>query len=427
MNNKTNYYTSLALVFFSLGYFFYGFIVGENSAGAGGYTGDFLHVWKNLQVYLNNDLKSAIINEEYYSNRSPLAYIIHKFFNPLTNNQYNYRLSVFLITLLIPILLFLCLRLKYKQIDILLLSLVSSIILFSPYVRTSGYWALEENYGIISILTTYIFYNLFVYKKKNKIINLFFLVLFSSSCLYFDLKLTIIPLIIFISIIFSNEKNIHKLYMMILYFFFSVPYWFLIYTWGSIFSPSASKLHTLETGLYLDHLVYIVPVLSLYIFPFFFLSKNKFSFSELKKNLLTNFNIMIITLFLLILIYLQFFYEAIVLDFLDTTIGKGFIFKVGNMIFKEPLYQKIFFVIASLTSFIILLLYLKKKLNDWLIIFYIILLSLVAYPLLQEYYDPLILLMILLFFKTEINFKHKPVYLLYAYFLVMNIFANYYY
>ena len=109
MNNKTNYFISLILVFFSFGYFVFGFIVGENSAGAGGYNGDFLHVWPNLQIYLNNDLKAAITSQDFYSNRSPLAYIIHKYLNPLTNNQFNYRLSVFFISLLIPLLLFLCL------------------------------------------------------------------------------------------------------------------------------------------------------------------------------------------------------------------------------------------------------------------------------------------------------------------------------
>ena len=426
MNNKTNYFISLILVFFSFGYFVFGFIVGENSAGAGGYNGDFLHVWPNLQIYLNNDLKAAITSQDFYSNRSPLAYIIHKYLNPLTNNQFNYRLSVFFISLLIPLLLFLCLRLRYKKVNILLLSVVTSVVLFSPYVRTSGYWALEENYGIVSILATYIFYNLFLYKKKNKNINLFFLIFFSSCCIYFDLKLALIPLIIFISILFSNEKKIHKLYMIFLYFLFSIPYLFLIYVWGNIFSPQSQKIHTLESGLYLDHLVYVVPMLGLYIFPFFFFIKKKFFLLELKKQLLKKFNIIATALFLLILIYIQFFYKIIILDY-GTNMGRGFIYKLGNLMFEDQLYQKIFFIISSLISFVIVLLYLKKNLNNWLIIFYFLILSLVTYPLLQEYFDPLILLMLLLFFKIDINFEYKPAYLLYAYFLTMNLFANYYY
>ena len=136
--------------------------------------------------------------------------------------------------------------------------------------------------------------------------------------------------------------------------------------------------------------------------------------------------ILIIALFLIALIYIEFFYKAVELDY-HTTIGKGFLFKIGSLVFKDQLYQKFFFMICSLISLAILLLYLKKNLNDWMIIFYYILLSLVAYPLLQEYFDPLIFLMVIIFFKTKINFEYKPVYLLYVYFLIMNIFANSYY
>ena len=51
---------SLVLVFLSILSFFIGFIYGENSAGGGTLKGDFVILWKNLQTFLNNDLKTAI-------------------------------------------------------------------------------------------------------------------------------------------------------------------------------------------------------------------------------------------------------------------------------------------------------------------------------------------------------------------------------
>ena len=51
---------SFVLVFLSVLSFFIGFIYGENSAGAGTFNGDFVNLWKNLQSFLNNDLKTAI-------------------------------------------------------------------------------------------------------------------------------------------------------------------------------------------------------------------------------------------------------------------------------------------------------------------------------------------------------------------------------
>jgi hypothetical protein len=150
------------IVFFS---FIAGFILRENSAGAGGISGDFYLIWKNLELFKNGILDN-LNSQEYNDSRSPLAYILHEKFNPFIGSHYGYRVSVFLITLLIPILLFFTLQLKFEKINILTLSVLSSIILFSPYVRTSGYWALEENYGIIFLLLSYIFYNLFFLKKK---------------------------------------------------------------------------------------------------------------------------------------------------------------------------------------------------------------------------------------------------------------------
>ena len=51
---------SIFLILLSISSFFIGFIYGENSAGAGGFDGDFKHTWGNLQLFLNNDLGTAL-------------------------------------------------------------------------------------------------------------------------------------------------------------------------------------------------------------------------------------------------------------------------------------------------------------------------------------------------------------------------------
>ena len=60
-----------------------------------------------------------------------------------------YRRSVFVVSLTTPFLFYFCLKQKFKEIDGLLLFLISSVVLLSPYYRTSAYWGLEENYGLI--------------------------------------------------------------------------------------------------------------------------------------------------------------------------------------------------------------------------------------------------------------------------------------
>jgi hypothetical protein len=45
---------SIILIILSIIFFFYGFLVGENSAGAGGLKGDFNNVWTTLQTFLKS-------------------------------------------------------------------------------------------------------------------------------------------------------------------------------------------------------------------------------------------------------------------------------------------------------------------------------------------------------------------------------------
>ena len=66
-------------------------INGENSAGGG--PTDYLHVWSNLQTFLNNsivdgvNLTATYDPEIYMSARTPLVYIFHKLFNPFVENE----------------------------------------------------------------------------------------------------------------------------------------------------------------------------------------------------------------------------------------------------------------------------------------------------------------------------------------------------
>ena len=206
---------SFILIFLSISSFFVGFIYGENSAGAGTLNNDFQQFWKNLNTFINNDLNRALVfttvhDPDYYkSSRTPLLYILNAFFNPFVETKIGFIRSIFVFSLTVPIFFYLCLRHKFKNEENLLLILISTTICLSPYFRTSGYWGLEENYGIASLLLAFLFLSQFLSSSVNdwkKYFKLFLTVFFSSLCVYFDLKLAVIPLICFLKIIFSNES-----------------------------------------------------------------------------------------------------------------------------------------------------------------------------------------------------------------------------
>ena len=125
--------------------------------GAGGFNGDFKFVKKSIALFSQNSFFDSIKLYSESSNRPPLIYILHKYLNPLINDDLGFRKVVFTISLLIPILFYICLREKFKETDKNIILLFSSIIFFNPFIRTSSYWGLEENYAIISSLLSILF------------------------------------------------------------------------------------------------------------------------------------------------------------------------------------------------------------------------------------------------------------------------------
>ena len=125
----------LSLIIIS--YFFYGFYVNENSAGAGGYKGDFIHIWKNL-LLLSEGIFANLNHPDYSDSRPPLSYILHILFNPFTDNVEAFRISTFAISLLVPVLLFFSIKEKFKKLNNGTIILISSVVTLSPYFRTTA-------------------------------------------------------------------------------------------------------------------------------------------------------------------------------------------------------------------------------------------------------------------------------------------------
>lgn len=405
---------NLLLIFFSLlniFLFIFGFILNENSAGGGQYYGDLIHVWKNLNIVINNNFLDVIDSDQYFSNRTPLLYFIHKYLNPLTDNVESFRKSTFVLSCSSSLLCFFCLRIQYPQVEKNYLILLSTIILLSPYFRTSAYWGLEENFGIICTLVSFVFF--LKYKKDKNKINLILLSFFSSCCIYFDQKLLVIPIYFFYYIFFNSKtKNNEKLYLAGYYFLFSLPYLFLIYKWKSIFPISHKTFHSLSEKYLYDNILYTFTIISFYLFPFLFFVKNlKQKLIEIIKN-----KYFIISLFILIILilFINLFYIKPTFNYHSPIDGGGI---VKKLLFILPIIEsakQIVFIAACLFSWLIIYFFLDK--NNLIIVLFYIIVSIIIYPLYQETFDPIILLLSFFIFNKEKKFKYKSM-----------IFFNFYY
>lgn len=416
---------SITLIFFAILSYFFGFYLGENSAGAGGYNGDLDDIWKNLQIFLQNDLITSIKHPDYDDSRTPIAYIIHETFNPFLGDQDSFRTSVVLISLLLPLLFYFTLKQKFQNEQNLLLGLIASIIFISPYFRTSSYWGLQENYGLIFLVLTFLS-DIYLNSEKNKLISneylkIFFITFLSSLCLYFDQKLIIVPIIYFSKFMLSKKLIKYKIFLILCYFIFSLPYIYLISLWGSFIPTGASKYRQLGQSLFLEHVGFTVTMIAFYILPFLFLKKEKFI--VLIKNVFKNKkNYLLIFLSLLYLIYMIFFF-----DLSDKIHGKGFINKISFILFSDNYFRLIFIYTTFLISWVIILAYFQNYFKDLFIVLFFLILSIFLYPIFQEYFDPLIFIMIFTFFSPKIYFSYKNSIILFSYFLFFLVSANIYY
>jgi len=438
--NNQNFFkiVSIFLIFLTVFFFFYGFLVGENSAGAGGFNGDFANFWITLQTFLKNDILTSVkISGEvvmtgqeraYISSRPPLIFIFNKLLNPFVESKINFIRSIFFFSLLAPILFYYSLKIKFPKTDKIILILLSCTILLSPYFRTSSYWALEENYGIVFIFISYILLERFFREKKNnffiKCFKLFFLTFSSSLCVYFDQKLLIIPLFCFVKILFSNEEMFIKFLACLLYFIFSVPFIFLIYLWGNIIPAIDAETRTIGHNFYLSHLGFSLTIIGFYLIPIF-LFKNENIKKSIKSYFVNN---------KYLLFFLFFFLYLLLSVFLDDyqnskypDLGKGVIHKISLILFSNILIQKIFIYFNFIFFYFIVLLFLNKNLTNSLILLYFVISSVFVYPILQEYYDPLILILVFLFFNLKLRINYRNVFFLFFYLLFFLIIAKIYY
>lgn len=416
--------------------YFFGFYFSENSIGSGGYDGDLVWIWNNFQLFKKNNLIEAINHPDFFGNRTPLLYVLNKVFNPFLENLDKYRLSIFLFSLLGPYIFYLCLKEKFKNSKKEELILISSLLLLSPFYRTTAIWGMEINYGIISMLGSIYFWLKINTKKQNSFVNIFNLVFFSSLTVYFDQKLLFVPILSLLKIFLVKKEFNIKIISILLYLLFSLPFLHFIIQWKGIV-PSATIIANPEASnsignfnLDFYNLAYATTMMGLYLLPLIVFFQN-FSSSNYIKFLKLNFwkFLSIFIIYMSIFIYFDWFNisQSKLPTYNNQTYGLGFINKFSYIFFDNIFYRKIFLVFSFLFFWIVVYSFFNNNFINFFIIIFFYFISLLLTPLMQEYFDPYIFVVAILYFEMNFNINFKNILYLMFYNLALLLGAIIYY
>ena len=355
---------------------FFGFLMNEDLSGGGSQT-DFKITWSYV-LGLKGDLIS------YYKNWShihlPLHYIIVSFFSKLFGGPDSIRFIFCLIGILIPILFYKTLVIKYKDIDKNNLFLFASILLILPTFRYTVIWANAQITAQIFFLISIFFFLKWSRSKKSRIdINLFLQILFLSLACYTRQDYTIYFLfLMFLLFKVLNFGDYLKISIVII--LLSIP--------GIIFVIEQNSVTNIKfTNKFQNFFLVNSSIISFYLLPLFLI--NKISLKKIFKNLK---EIKIFTLiFLLSLILVMML--SINFDY-NYKLGGGFILKTSIFLFDS----KIPFFISSAIG-LTLILFLSKKNIDNFIFLFLLMFGYSADIVYQKYFEPIFLISFFFNFK----------------------------
>ena len=233
--------------FIVLTFFVAGFVLNEDSSGGGRL--DFIHEYKSFLEFKSGIIK-ALTSLNYESSRTPLFLILNSF-NIFADNEYSFRLTNFIFNFFIILSFYFCLKFQ-KIYNHNLSLLIVCIFLFSPYFRSSSYWAHQENLPFLFYFLALTFYNLWKSTiDQNLLTKVFIIAFLSSLSFYSDQKFIFVSFSTFLFLILKFNFEINKsLKVFGIYFITSLPAFYLFYIWGGIL-PKESQF---RIGFYRENI-----------------------------------------------------------------------------------------------------------------------------------------------------------------------------
>ena len=279
-----------------------------DSAGSGGFINDFNATWPLVENPLNFSTDLDI--------KFPLHYYIAAIIYKIFDNKELVRFVYCILSLVIPFIFFLCLKIKFTKININNLFLFSLIIFLLPSFRSAAIWPNTQITAIFFFLISLFF---FLRWESKKIFNkfsqdLFFTIFFMSLTVYTrQLYAMIFFYLMIIFYLNLNKKVFFQTFFTV--GLFSIPGILFLLLWPKILEATfVFKLH--------NSLLVNSSIISFYLIPFFLILLFFEKINILKQKRILEFLIIFFFVFIC-----SFFFDY------NYLLGGGFFIKLSKLVF----------------------------------------------------------------------------------------------
>lgn len=376
-----------------------GFYFNEDSSGSGGFIYDFNHTWgyvKALQY-------ETFVFPSKWTIHTPLHYILLAKLDIIFDDQKILRFVFCLQSILLPLLFYNCLKIKYPKVQKNLLLIFASSIFLFPAFRSSAIWANSH----LTALVFFLLFSLCYLKWRKKIkknindLKLVYLQLFFLALSVYTRQYYALFFFYCIYVYFKNFKIKNLIQILIFIFILTIPGFFLIYH-DPLLMKSALSSNISNTLLVSSS---IISFYSIPLFLFYFLENKPDTFIHTK-----NLIILIVSVFLVLFLNIYFDYNP--------KIGGGYFMKLSYLLFDNS----ILFILTSIIGFFsIFSLFIENKKNFILLLIFLV--GLPAFKVYQKYYEPLFIIVFFLILSTglTLDFFNKRKYL-FIYYIYLSVY-----
>tara|TARA_E500000178_G_scaffold342803_1_gene388575 strand:+ start:848 stop:2113 length:1266 start_codon:yes stop_codon:yes gene_type:complete len=386
-------------------------IFGENSTG--GAKIDFPTNKQLIFDFSKNFIGTLLSYDEYSHRHSPVFLIFLSLLKKTGLSFESIRIIHLHLSLLLPIVFFQCLKIRYLNYDKRILFFLTSLIFLSPTFRSLAIWPDSRLLGLILFSISIYHFLKFEDNKdfKHAIYNIIFLALsayispnFSVFSIFFLVKFSL-------NYGIFTKKN---LILVVLNLLLAIPALYYIFILDIMFFLKSaavgidSNQSIIFNNLYNDIMI-TFSIIFFYLIPFIF-------FKIIRVENVLNFKNFLITLFIFSICVFNF-------DYNYSFTGGGIFFKLSNFIFDN---NYLFYFISFFAVMIICPFANKNYTN--MLLFILIIMNNPQYTIYHKYFDPFLLIVFFTIFSFNIDLnkilRAKNYIFIFSYFLAFLIISN---